>query len=103
MEQRIRIDADGRHTSGRGFRTLAEEYQEFVGRLEQEWGEESPLPYLAFSEPYSRLRRSLLERCEQLGTALRDTGDGQTIMAETNVATEHLLATLAERAGQVEA
>jgi hypothetical protein len=102
MEQQITLDADGRHASGRSFQNLADEYIEFAGALRTEWGEESPLPYLEFSEPYSWLRRSLLERCDQLGRTLRDTGDGQVTMADRNATTEQANVVSAVRSGRVE-
>jgi hypothetical protein len=95
----VTIDADGRRSSGRSFRTLADEHDGFTTGLRQAWGSESPLPYEEFAVPYSELRRSLLEGCERLGERLRHSGDGQVGMAEVNTRTEQaVMATVEDRA-----
>ncbi|HUR05935.1 MAG TPA: hypothetical protein VM347_25540 [Nonomuraea sp.] len=86
----VNIDAGGRHSSGRSFRSLADEYADFATRLRGGWGDEAPLPYEEFSGPYRELRRTLLDACDRLDGHLRHTGNGQVIMAEVNVAAEHI-------------
>ncbi|ACZ89183.1 hypothetical protein Aros01_06659 [Streptosporangium roseum] len=44
------------------------------------------MPCEEFAGPYRELRRTLLEECRHLGERLRDTGDGQVVMADTDVA-----------------
>jgi hypothetical protein len=87
-DQVLVIDAYGRFSSGRSFRTLADEHADFVAGLRGEWGDEAPLPYEEFAVPYLKLRRHLLDECERLGGDLRRVGDGQVVMAERNTHTE---------------
>ncbi|MFE3451989.1 hypothetical protein ACFXJ8_24020 [Nonomuraea sp. NPDC059194] len=86
----VTIDADGRSSSGRSFRALADEHADFAAGLRSEWTDEAPLPYEEFSVPYLTLRRDLLDACERLGKHLRQAGDGQVVMAERNTHTEYV-------------
>lgn len=97
------VDASGRHSSGRCFRTLADEYADYAAGLRGAWGDEAPFPYEEFAIPYRQLRRSLLDACDQLGDRLRHAGDGQVVMAETNISVEHVNTVGITQAGQVEA
>ncbi|MDN3352301.1 hypothetical protein [Actinomadura sp. DC4] len=90
MDERIVIDAEGRASSGRSFQTLASDYARFVERLRSQWPEQSPLPYAEFAGPYLESRNALLQGCEQLGTATRDAGEGQAVMAGRNRETEDI-------------
>lgn len=82
LPAQVTIDADSRYSSGRGLRTLADEYAQFTEGLPSRWRDETPLPYEKFAGPYRELRRTLLEECRQLGERLRHTGDGQVGMAD---------------------
>jgi hypothetical protein len=88
VDERITIDAAGRHAAGTAQQRLAAEYAGFAARLGDQWGDASPLPFVAFSVPYLALRKRLLEHCADLSGQLKDLGDGQVSMAGRNADAE---------------
>ncbi|MEV0147639.1 MULTISPECIES: hypothetical protein [unclassified Nonomuraea] len=96
----VAIDAGGRSSSGRRFLILTEEYGQFIAESRERWGNELPLPYEEFAEPYNELRNELLDDCRGLGTTLLGIGDGQIVMSGRNMDVEQVNTMNALRLGR---